>query len=139
MEKSEPSGSIPYSKSHRTFESNIYMLAYFLGTTEDWYEKQVKIKEKQVRTTRKELRQTEIRVDKLFDKYEKSRLSKDEEKLIGELSEKLDDLTDIDIFVPMETKAFRQFTELIRILGLTYLVSIFEGYLIDIVREILLA
>ena len=34
---------------------------------------------------------------------------------------------------------FRQFSELIRILGLTYLVTIFEGYLVDIVREILIA
>ena len=74
----------------------------------------------------------------LLDKYGKPRLSKADEKLTGELGEKLDDLTDIDVFVPMEMKKFRQFTELVRILGLIYLVSIFEGYLVDIVREILL-
>mgnify|MGYP001155749813 CR=1 FL=1 len=66
-------------------------------------------------------------------------MSKIEEKRFNRLAEKADDLTDIDIFVPMDVKSFRQFSELIRVLGLSYLLTIFEGYLADIVREIFLA
>jgi len=126
----------PYSASYRTFDSSLWKLAYFLGTTEEWYDKQARILKRQVQVARKELPQLEIRMSELFEKY---RLSNADEELIGELGERLDDLTDIEIFVPMEAKRFRQFTELIRILGLTYLVAIFKGYLVDIVEEILLA
>jgi hypothetical protein len=66
------------------------------------------------------------------------KLSKAEEKRLDELGERADDLTDIDIFIPMEAKQFRQFFDLIRVLGLSHLVTIFEGYLADVVREIFL-
>lgn len=135
MEKKKPPRSIPYSESRRTFESNLDKLVYFLGATEGWYEKQVRILERQVRAARRELPQLEMQIDKFL---KKSGLSKADEEWFNELAEKVDDLTDIDIFVPTEAKIFRQFSELIRILGLTYLVTIFEGYLIDIVREILI-
>lgn len=123
------------TKIYRTFKSNLYKLAYFLGTTEGWYEKQVRILAKQVRKARKELPQIEIQLDELL---KRRKLSKIEEKRFNKLAEREDDLTDIDIFVPLDTKGFRQFSELIRVLGLSYLVTIFETYLTDIVREILL-
>lgn len=135
MEKKKPPRTILYSESRRTFESNLDKLVYFLGTTEGWYEKQVRILERQVRAARRELPQLEMQIDKFL---EKSGLSKADEEWFTELAEKVEDLTDIDIFVPMEAKMFRQFSELIRILGLTYLVTVFKGYLVDIVREILI-
>lgn len=123
---------------YRTFESNLYKLAYFLGTTEEWYGKQVRILRKQVRKARKELSQVEIELGKLLEKMDRSKLSKVEEKRLDELEGRAEDLADIDMFVPTDAKLFRQFSELIRILGLSHLVTIFEGYLADVVREIFL-
>jgi len=117
------------TKIYRTFKSNLYKLAYFLGTTEGWYEKQVRILAKQVRKARKELPQIEIQIDELL---KRRKLSKIEEKRFNKLAEREDDLTDIDIFVPLDTKGFRQFSELIRVLGLSYLVTTFETYLTDV-------
>lgn len=126
------------TKIYRIFGSNIWMLAYFLETTEGWYEEQVRVLAKQVQKARKELSQVEIKLDKLSQKIDRSELSEVEEKRMDELVDKADELTDVDIFVPTEAKLFRQFTELIRVLGLSYLVTIFESYIADIVREILL-
>lgn len=128
----------PENKIYRIFESNLHKLAYFLGTTEGWYEEQVRILAKQVRKARKELSQVEIKLDKLSEKMDRFELSEVEQKQMDELVDKADELTDVDIFVPTEAKLFRQFTELIRVLGLSYLVTIFESYIADIVREILL-
>lgn len=136
MAKKKLSSPRSRSKIYRTFESNLEKLAYFLGTTERWYAKQVRILGKEVRETRKELPHVEIEIDKLV---ERSKLSKVGRKQLDELVERVEDLTDIDIFVPMDMKLFRQFSDLIRVLGLSYLVTIFEGYLVDIVRETLLA
>lgn len=136
MTKKKPPHSIPYTESYLTFDSNLYKLAYFLGTTEGYYAKQVRILGGQVQAARRELPQLEIQMDKFL---KKSRLSKTDEKWFAKIADKVDDLTDIDLFVPMDVKLFRQFAELIRILGLSYLVTIYEGYLMDIVREILLA
>ena len=69
---------------------------------------------------------------------EKSRLAKTNKRRLERLMDRADDLTDVHIFAPLERKLFRQFPELIRVLGLLYLVAIFESYLVDIVREILL-
>jgi len=126
------------TKIYRTFESNLDKLAYFLGTTESHYEKQVRVSRRQVRIARRELPQVEMQLDKLTENMDRSRLSKAEEKQFNKLAEKEEDLADIDIFVPMEAKLFRQFSELIRILGLSHLVTILEGYLADVVREIFL-
>jgi hypothetical protein len=123
---------------YRIFESNLDKLAYFLGTTEAWYGNQVIILRKQVRKARKELSQVEIELGELLEKMDRSKLSKAEGKRLDELEGRVEDLTDIDIFVPLEAKQFRQFSELIRVLGLSHLVTIFEGYLADVVREIFL-
>lgn len=136
MAKKKLPKSTLYTESYRTFESSHDKLIYFLGSTEVWYDKQVRILRRQVRAAREELPQLEIQMHELL---KESRLSKAEEEQFTKIAERVDDLSDIDIFVPMEAKMFRQFPELIRILGLIYLVTIFEGYLVDIVREILLA
>ena len=82
-----------------------------------------------------------MRIGEFLEKRKsyKAHVSKADEEWFTKLAEKIEDLSDIDIFVPMEAKMFRQFSELIRILGLTYLVAIFKGYFVDIVKEILLA
>jgi hypothetical protein len=126
------------TRIYRTFESSLLKLAYFLGTTEKWYGKQTRILRKQVQEARKELSQVETELDELSEKMDRSRLSKAEEKRFNELGERVDDLTDIDIFGPLEAKQFRQFSDLIRVLGLSHLVTVFEAYLADIVREIFL-
>jgi len=136
MAKKKPSPSRLHTESYRTLEHNLYKLAYFLGTTEQWYGKQARILAKQLRLAKKELPVVEIEMDRLV---KRSKLSQADEKRFAELAERVDDLTDVDIFFPTELKLFRQFSELIRVLGLSYLVTIFEGYLVDIVREILLA
>jgi hypothetical protein len=120
---------------YRTFESNLTKLAYFLGITEGWYEKQVRVLGNQLRKARKELDQVERAMDGLG---EKSRLAKTEKRRLERLMDRADDLTDVHIFAPLERKVFRQFPELVRVLGLLYLVAIFESYVVGIVREILL-
>jgi hypothetical protein len=135
MAKKKLFASSPDIEVYQTFESNLHKLAYFLGTTETWYEKQVRVLGNQLRKARGELDQVETEMDELG---EKSRLAKADERRLGKLMDRADDLTDIDIFVPQERKLFRQFPELVRVLGLLYLVAIFESYLVDIVREILL-
>jgi len=127
--------STPDIEIYRIFESNLYKLAYFLGTTETWYEKQVRVLGNRLRKAREELDQVETEMDELG---EKSRLAKADERWLGKLMDRADDLTDIHIFMPLERKLFRQFPELVRVLGLLYLVAIYESYLVDIVREILL-
>jgi len=136
MPEEQPSRYIPPTKSCITFNSSFDKLAYFLGTTEELYAKQVKILEWQVRVARKELPQLEKQMDEFL---EKSRLSKADEKRFNKIRSRVEHLSDIDIFVPVQMKLFRQFPELVRILGLTYLVAIFKGYLADIIEEILLA
>lgn len=136
MAKKKLSSPRSRSKIYRTFESNLEKLAYFLGATERWYAKQVRILGKEVREAMTELPHVEIEIDKLL---EKSKLSIMERKRFDELVERAYDLSDVNIFVPMDMKLFRQFSDLIRVLGLSYLVTIFEGYLVDIVRETLLA
>lgn len=136
MAKKKLSSSRSRSKIFRTFESNLYKLAYFLGATERWYAKEIRILGKKVREARTELPHVEIEIDKLL---EKSKLSIMESKRFDELVERAYDLSDVNIFVPMDMKLFRQLSDLIRVLGLSYLVTIFKGYLVDIVREILLA
>lgn len=127
---------IPPTKSYITFDSNFDNLAYFIGTTEEWYAKQVKMLGWRVRVARRDLPQLERQMDEFL---KKSRLSKADEKRFNKIGSKVEDLTDIDIFVPVQMKLFRQFPELVRILGLSHLVTIFEGYLTDIIQEILLA
>ena len=120
---------------YRIFESSLQKLAYFLGTTEGWYEKQVRVLGDRLRKARKELDQVGREMDGLG---EKSRLAKTDKRRLERLMDRADDLTDVHIFAPLERKLFRQFPELVRVLGLLYLVAIFESYLVDIVREILL-
>jgi hypothetical protein len=120
---------------YRIFESNRTKLVYFLGTTEGWYEKQVRILGDQLRKARKELDQVEREMNGLGEKF---KLAKTDKRRLERLVDRADDLTDVHIFVPLERKLFRQFPELIRVLSLLYLVAIFESYLVDIVREILL-
>jgi len=127
--------SSPDIEVYRTFESNLTKLAYFLGTTEGRYEKQVRVLGDRLRKARKELGQVEREMSGFG---EKSRLAKTDERRLERLMDRAEDLTDIDIFVPLERKLFRQFPELVRVLGLLYLVAIFESYLVDIVRAILL-
>lgn len=136
MKEFRSSSEIESSKCYETFYNNIYRLANFLGTTERWYEKQAKILTKQAAVARRELHFVELEMDKLV---EKRKLSKAEEKKLNQLGDRADDLVDIDIFSPPEARTFRKFREFIRILGLSYLITIFEGYLVDIIREILLA
>jgi hypothetical protein len=120
---------------YRTFESNLTKLAYFLGTTERWYGKQVRVLSDQLRKASEELDQVEKEMAGIGGK---SRLPKRDKRRLERLVDRADDLTDIHIFAPLERKVFRQFPELIRVLGLLYLVAIFESYLVDIVREVLL-
>jgi hypothetical protein len=127
--------SSPDIEVYRTFKSNLHELAYFLGTTETWYEKQVGVLGNQLRKAREDLDQVETEMDKL---REKSRLAPTDKGRLGQLTRRANDLTDIHIFVPLERELFRQFPKLVRVLGLLYLVAIFESYLVDIVREILL-
>jgi hypothetical protein len=127
--------SSPDIEVYRTFESNLNKLVYFLGTTERWYEKQARALGNRLRKAREELDELEAEMDKLG---EKSRLAKADKRRLERLMDRADDLTDIHIFVPPERKLFRQFPELVRVLGLIYLVAIFESYLVDIVRGILL-
>mgnify|MGYP001112910043 CR=1 FL=1 len=127
--------SSPDIRVYQTFESSLQKLAYFLGTTEGWYEKQVRVLGDRLRKARKELDQVEREMDGLG---EKSRSAKTDKRGLERLMDRADDLTDVHIFVPLERKLFRQFPELVRLLGLLYLVAIFESYLVDIVREILL-
>ena len=127
--------SSPDIEVYRTFESNLTKLAYFLGTTERWYEKQVRVLGDRLRKARKELDQVEREMNGFG---EKSRLAKTDERRLERLMDRAEDLTDIHMFVPLERKLFRQFPELVRVLGLLYLVAIFESYLVDIVRAILL-
>ena len=136
MPEKQPSQYISPTKSYFTFDSNFDRLAYFLGTTEQWYTKQVKILGWQIRVARRELPQLERQMDEFL---KKSRLSKADEKRFNKIGSRVEHLTDIDLFVPTEMKLFRQFPELLRILGLSHLVTIFEGYLVDIIQEILLA
>lgn len=136
MPEKQPSRYIPPTKSYLTFKSNLDKLEYFLGTTEEWYANQVRILGWRVRVARRELPQLERQMDEFL---KKSRLSKADEKRFNKIGSMVENLTDIDIFAPMQMKLFRQFPELIRILGLSHLVTIFEGYLTDIIQEILLA
>lgn len=136
MPENQPPQYVPPSKSYRTFESSLDKLAYFLGTTEELYARQMRILRWRVRLARKELPQLEKRMDEFLAK---SRLSKADEKRFNKIGSMVENLTDIDIFVPVQMQLFRQFPELIRILGLSHLVTIFEGYLGDIIQEILLA
>ena len=135
MAKKNSFASSPDIEVYRTFESNLNKLAYFLGTTERWYEKQVRAMGNRLRKAREELDEVEAEMDKLG---EKSRLAKADKRRLKKLMDQADDLTDVHIFVPLERKLFRQFPELVRVLGLIYLVAIFESYLVDIVRGILL-
>jgi hypothetical protein len=135
MVKIIPASSGTPTKHYKTFLDNLEKLAYFVGTTEAWYEKQVKILLKQVRTARRELPLVERKIDKLV---EKSKLSKADEKKLDRLDDKACDLVDIDVFNPPHVKQFRQYPELLRVLGLSHLVTIFEGYLVDVVREVFL-
>jgi len=136
MVKGKPSFRGFPSKHYRTFLDNLYKLAYFIGTTEHWYDKQVRILAKQVRTAKRELHVREIEIDKLAKRL---KFSKTGERKFAELVERIDDLVDIDIFIRMDVKFFWQLPELIRVLGLSHIVTILEGYLVDIAREILLA
>jgi hypothetical protein len=135
MARKRAPASSSAAKVYRIFESNLTELAYFLGTTERWYEKQVRVLGDQLRKASKELDRVEKEMDAIGGK---SKLAKTDERRLERLGNRADDLTDVHIFAPLERKLFRQFRELIRVLGLLYLVAIFESYLIDIVREILL-
>jgi hypothetical protein len=125
----------PGAEVYRTFDSSLTKLAYFLGITETWYGKQVRILGDQFRKAGKELNQVEREMDGIG---EKSRSAKADKRRLERLMDKADDLTDVHMFAPLEKTLFRQFPELIRVLGLVYLVAIFETYVVDIVREILL-
>lgn len=136
MSEKQPSKHIPPTNSFFTFNSNMDKLAYFLVATEDLYNKQAKILRWRIRLARSELPKLERQMDEFL---KKSRLSKADEKRFDKIGSKVEDLTDIDIFTPTELKQFRQFPELIRVLGLSHLVTIFRGYLTDIIQEIFLA
>jgi hypothetical protein len=127
--------SSPDVEVYQIFESSLQKLAYFIGTTEGWYGKKVRVLGDRLRKARKELDQVEREMDGLG---EKSKLARTDKRRLERLMDRAEDLTDIDIFVPLERKLFRQFPELVRVLGLLYLVAIFESYLVDIVRAILL-
>jgi len=139
MTRRKQPNSEPETKIYWLFGSNLHMLAYFLGTTEKWYEKQVRVLEKKVQKARKDLSQAGMELEKLGEKMDHSGLSEVEEKQMDELIDKVEDLGDADLFMPIEADRFCQFSDLIRVLGLVYLVAIFEGYIADIVRKILLA
>ena len=62
----------PETKVYRTFESNLERLAYFVGTTESHYEKQVRILRRQVRIARRELPQVEMQLGKLMENMGRS-------------------------------------------------------------------
>ncbi|MCX5998039.1 MAG: hypothetical protein NTU41_00185 [Chloroflexi bacterium] len=128
----------PHTKHYVTFDMSLWKLAFFLGTTERYYDGKIKRLKEQIQRARSELSHVETELDEFAEKGESSKLSKAEEERLGELIDKADDLTDVKIFVPMDVSRFRQYPELLRIFGLSYLVTIFEGYLVDIVRDILL-
>jgi hypothetical protein len=133
----KPPKLISDTASYRTFDSSLWKLAYFLGTTENLFTKQVGILTKEARSARKDIPQLEKKFSELIKKSDTCKLSKKEEKLFTKIDEKIYDYMDMDVFTPMEIKGFRQFNELIRIFGLIYLVAIFKGYLSDIVEEII--
>lgn len=136
MEEYRSSSNIVSSKCYKTLINNLYYLADFLGETESWYEKQAKILTKQAVVAKRELYFVELEMSRL---NKKSKLSKSEKQKYIELDERASDLDDIAIFTPYRARTFRKFPEFIRVLGLSYLVTIFEGYLTDIVREILVS
>ena len=125
---------IPPTESYTTFNSTLDKLVCFLETTEVYYAKQVKISRWRVEFARRELPELERRMDEFL---EKSKLSRADEKRFNKIATWVEHLTDVDLFEPVNIKLVRQFSELIRILGLFYLVTIFEGYLVDIIQEIL--
>lgn len=125
-------GTEPY----RTFESNLDKLAYFVGTTEQWYERQAKKLRKRATKASSELDRVELEMEQLV--AAKTRLPKDEEQLLETLQDRASDLFDIEIFAPMEAELFHEFAEMIRQLSLVYLVAIFEAYVVDVIRDILL-
>jgi len=135
MKGKQQSRYVPPTISYVTFRSNFEKLALFLGTTEELLDKHVRILKWRVRVARRGLPELERQMDGFLKKY---KLSKAAEKRFNEIGSKVEDLADIDIFVPIQIKLLHQFPELIRIFGLIYLVAVFEGYLSDIVREMLL-
>ncbi len=136
MPKKKPSQYILPTKNYITFESSLNKLAHFLRTAEEWYDTQVRILRWRVRFAKRELPQLERQMDEFL---KKAKLSKADEKRFNKIGGRVEELTDIDILVPTEIKLLRQSPELIRILGLSHLVTIYEGYLADIVQEILLS
>jgi len=136
-------GKLFHSKTHtepyKTFESNLINLLGFLNTTEAYFQKQRKNMKERLKEARHELPLAEKEFEKLIDTLDnKERVYKSEEKHVTVLSDKIYDLMDVDLFMPMDIKQFRQFSEIVRLLGLSYLITIFEGYLGDIVRKVLL-
>ena len=135
MKGKQQSRYVPPTRSYITFRSNFEKLALFLGTTEELLNKHVRILKWRARVARRDLPKLERQMEEFLNK---SKLSKAAEKRFNKIGSKIEDLADIDIFVPIQMKLLHQFPELNRILGLIYLVAVFEGYLSDIVREILL-
>jgi hypothetical protein len=136
MSEKQPSQHIPPTRSYVTFNSNMDKLAYFLVATEEMYDKQAKILRWRARAARNELPKLERQMDEFL---KKSGLSKADEKRFNKIGSRVEYLTDIDIFAPATLEQFRQFPEFFRILALSHLVTIFRGYLTDIVQEIFLA
>lgn len=126
-----------YEKYFNNFYNNLWELASFLGTTEKYYNKQVKKMEGQILKAQNELHDVEKMLEELSEKEDNHKLTKTEKEKLIEFSDKAYDLTDIIIFTPIDMNQFRMYPELLRVLGLSYLVAIFEGYLVDIVRELL--
>lgn len=127
-----------HTKHYLTFDENLWKLAYFLGTTEKYYDGKVKQLTGRLQRSKSELDSVETELDDIIDKIGTREPTGEEEQRIIELDDMGYDLIDTKIFVPMDLKLFRQFPELLRILGLVYLVAIFESYLVDVVRDILL-
>jgi hypothetical protein len=105
MAKKKSFASSPDIEVYRTLESNLHELALFLGTTETWYEKQVRVLGNQLRKAREDLDQVETELDKLG---EKSRLAPADKGRLGQLMDRAYDLTDIHIVVSQERKLFRE-------------------------------
>ena len=88
MGKKKPSRTILYSESYRTFDSSLDKLAYFMGTTEEWYAKQIRIFRRQIRDAKRELPQLEIRIGEFLEKRKsyKVHVSKADEEWFTELA-----------------------------------------------------
>lgn len=124
------------TNSFRIFNDNLLNITWFLATTENYYSRRVNKLRLRLRRSQSELPEIVKELDKLVSGIGTRKPTKVEENRIAELDDKVYELSDDHFVIPMLVGQFRQYPDLVRILGLIYLVTIYEGYLSDIKQEI---